>query len=525
MKNSTLGAILTLMVLLIFSPALQAQVSTAKFYTVADLSIGNGTGGDIGDAVNRNFGGGGNLMMCNFDDYPGYMSPFEAWIKFDLTTLEDSIPDGESILYAEMYYKMSNNTGNGFICYHLKNADDWVEGNGGSGSLDTEEGMTWTTAQDYDYENPDNYTHIMTNTAAQNLGGGYIGTVNVTEPVLWEMGDDGNKIMTLRFAPTITDLEEDKKWLGFFGREAPWGVIMENGINEAAPHIIFYIGPPQPTEFSDIEGFGDINDYMITPPGFQKWAVMEDEGDDRLVIMERPAPIEGTPGGLAIYKAETYTDFDISVKAKLNKEKSGELDPKTDFAIVFGHVNNEDYRYMLFTGEDINGFYVVDTTGGLHKTEVGDLNTAPAVADMNWHDYRLVRSGTTVTAYIDGVEYMSVTDEELGVEGSIGMGSYNDIALFDDFIEGEGEPISVDKLSPPEFKVFPNPAADKLFITSDFQINALVITNISGQEIMKMGIQNTGHAELNTSFLEGGLYFITVYGQNGYKTTRKLIIK
>ena len=506
----------------------QSQSTTATFHTVADLSIGNGTGGDIGDAKDRNFGAGGSLMITNYDSYVGYMSPFESWVKFDLTTLEDSIPDGQSIIYAEYRYMISNNTGNGFICYHLKDIDDWVEGNGSSGSLDDAGGLTWTEAQAYDYENPDNYTLLRTDHAVEKQGVSYKGGFNIIDAVNHEMGDDGNKILTLRFAPTISDPDADKKWLGLYAREAPWGVIMEDGVNAAAGHIIFHIGPPQPTEFSDIEGFGDINNYALTPEGFQRWAVSEDEADDRLVIVERPGPINGTLGGLAIYKDATYGDFDITVKAKLDKEKDGGLDPKADFAIIFGHKGFQDYQYMLFTGEEKNGFYTTDTTDGGMKTEVGDINTTPAVADMAYHDYQLVRAGTTVTAYIDGVEYMSVTDDELGVEGGIGIGSYNDVALFDDFVEGGGgiiEPGAVNDRNQASFAFYPNPAEDQINIHAERDIQKLLITNILGQEILTMDNILSTSISIDISGFETGLYFITVEGMDSRPTTIKLLKK
>jgi hypothetical protein len=523
MRNSTLSLkriLASIFTLLIFTSA-HSQITQATFYSAADLSLGSGTGGDIGDAKTRNFGGGGSIMVTNYDDYPGYMSPFEGWVKFDLTTLPDSIPDGEAILYAEIILKVSNNSGNGYHCYHLMDIDDWKEGNGSSGSLDeTGEGLTWVDAQAYDYENTANYTFIYTN---PDVGGvSWIETFNVKKAVDYELGAEGNKLLTLRFYPTINDPEADKKWLGYYAREAPWGVVMENGINEAAPHIVFYIGPPQPTVFSDIENYGDIGNYNMTPTGFQKWAVVDDEGDARLKIMERPAPINGTPGGLAIFNMDNYGDFDITVKAKLNKIKSGALDPKADLVIPFGYVDGKNYSYMRFTGEDINGFYLVDTSGAV---EVGELNTTPAIGDTMYHDYRLVRSGTTVTAYIDEVEYMSVTDEKLGKEGMIGMGSYNDIAFFDDFVEGAGGTGMVNDLYQTRFGIYPNPAEDKLYINAENTIHKLTILNIVGQEIQTFDVVSSGSTEIDISKLERGIYFITVHGMNGRPATAKFIKK
>ncbi len=152
------------------------------------------------------------------------------------------------------------------------------------------------------------------------------------------------------------------------------------GIATDAAHIIFYIGPEEPTVFSDIASFGDITNYANTPSKYGFWLVREDEGDARLKLSERPAPINGTPGGVAVYDVETYGDFDISLKAKLNKMKSDALDPKADFIVAFGYSDISNYAYMRFTGEDINGFYLVDTSGAV---EVGDLNATPALSDTD----------------------------------------------------------------------------------------------------------------------------------------------
>ncbi|MEE9463807.1 MAG: hypothetical protein V3V53_18365, partial [Bacteroidales bacterium] len=481
MKNFTLKSILTSIISLLMFSLVHSQIPADTIITVDDVTLASGTGQAGGDFKSSNFGAAYNNAVCNFDDMETLMTYYEFWIKFDLTTLEESIQDGEMLLYAEIQLEVTNNTGNGIYVYHLMDIDDWKEGNGNGPSDpdDTGEGMTWDAAQALDYENEANYTLIHTNVLPSGSE-----TFEVTSAIEYELGAEGNKILTLRFAPTISDyIQNDpvygKKWLGFFTRDSNWSGTQVPP-HPAAPRIIFYIGAPQPIEFSDIENFGDIGSYDLTPPGFQKWIVADDEADARLIINGRPAPINGTPGGVAVYNMDdAYGDFDISLKAKLNKIKSGALDPKADFIIAFGYEDGENYSYMRFTGEDINGIYLVDTAG---VVEVGDLNATPAVSDTAYHDYRLVRTGTTVTAYIDGAEYLAVTDDALGTEGGIGMGSYNDIALFDDFAEGE-QPGAVNDLYQTRFSMYPNPAGDILHIKAENNMQKLVITNIIGQEI------------------------------------------
>jgi hypothetical protein len=526
MKNSTLKTIFTLIFSMLIFSLVHAQVTPDTLYAAADVQLASGTGQEGGDFKSSNFGAANNNALCNFDDNENLMTYYESWIKFDLSTLEASIPDGEMILYAEIQLRISNNTGNGYYAYHLKDIDDWKEGtgNGPTNPDATGEGLTWDAAQAFDYENPDNFTLIHEKLDVPGTG---LVTFNLISAVEYELGAEGNKMLTLRLAPFISEyIENDpvygKKWLGFFTRESCWG----DGcplpdINPSAPNIIFHIGPEQPTIFSDIVNYGDIGSYDLTPGGFAKWVVGDDEGDARLVINERPAPIDGTPGAVAIYNLGSLTDFDISVKAKLNKIKSDALDPKADFIIPFGYEDGENYSYMLFTGEDKNGFYLVDTSGA---TLVGDGNATPAVSDTAYHTYRLQRTGTTVTAYIDGTEYISVTDDALGTEGGIGMGSYNDIALFDDFTEGE-EPGAVNDLYQTRFSMYPNPAGDILLIKAENNMQKLVITNIIGQEIRTLRDLGSKSLEINISDFESGIYFVTVFGADRRSATGKLVKK
>ena len=462
---------------------------------------------------------GGQLQMCNFDDAETLMSYFESWMKFNFTELAANIPEGQDVLYASCVFRVSANAGpQGARFFHLYNIDDWDQAT-----------LSWDEAQTLDYENEANYDQF-TELLPEDAGGTSARPeINVTEQVLYELGESGNLLFTLRAEPYVKEYIDndpyyDKKWLGFYSREVTWD---DDGdpatMNVYCPQIILYIGPPEPKVFSDDADFGTIENYDLTPDKYGYWLVRDDEGDARLKIDQRPAPINGTPGGVAVYNMETYGDFDIKLKAKLNKLSGGALDPKADFIVVFGYEGPMDYSYMRFTGEDINGFYLVDTTGGNTVTEIGDLNTTPALTDTMYHDYRLVREGTTVTAYIDDVEYMSVTDDALGTEGMIGMGSYNDIALFDDFMEGEAS--LVKDLLPLEMTIYPNPAGDKLHIDAANGMEKLVISNIVGQEIQTIDDINSASVEINVSSFETGIYFITVHGMNNGVATRKFIKK
>jgi hypothetical protein len=521
-KTTTLKALLLVFFFLLSIPTIYSQVSKVVFYSEADLCIGDGTGAKLGDAKNMNFGKEGNLILTNFDDNEVYRSGFESWVKFNLSTLQDSIPVGQKILYSEISFKVSGNYGNGYKCYHLKNIDNWKEGNGSSSSLDTEGGLTWTSAQAYNYTDSSNPL-INSNYALGSTS--YVETFPIQSSVDYELGANGNKILTLRMVPTITAYDpvtNDIKWLGLYSKESPYDVANPGDLSPGSAHITFMIGQEPNKVFSDIENLGNLDNYTTYPLGFQKWAVLNDEGQDRLKITQRPAPVNKTPGGLAIYNNKTFGDFEISLKAKVNKLGTDGIDPKVDFAIPFGYKNMQDYFYFNFTGEGKDGIYKVDAAGA---TLVGAGNSTAAINDTLYHEYKIVRSATTVTAYVDGVKYLTVTDPSLNAVGSVGMGSYNDIAFFDDFNVKTGGLDAVNSLTQKSLEIYPNPATNNLYVNSEYYISKLVIRNVLGQETLTQNVQKSGIINLNVSSLRKGIYFISLYGAVDFNQTRKFIIK
>ena len=184
-----------------------------------------------------------------------------------------------------------------------------------------------------------------------------------------------------------------------------------------------------------------------------------------------------------------------------------------------------DYTYARFTGEAINGFYKVDTTGGGTATAIGELNAIPAVIDTMFHAYKIIRTGTTVTAFVDEVEYLSVTDEALGTAGLVGMGSYNDIALFDNFNAGGEVIISAPENQLDRISLYPNPTQGILYVLVDNSFQKITVSNILGQESLTRYFESPGKIEINTSDLDPGIYFLTVHGNNGLRNTEKFIVK
>jgi hypothetical protein len=254
--------------------------------------------------------------------------------------------------------------------------------------------------------------------------------------------------------------------------------------------------------------------------------VTEDEGDARYQLSERPAPYKPTsetdpsPGSYAVYDDQDYSDFDLSLKAKVNAMSGSEPKSKTDFIIVFGFTDPDNYCYVQFQVGNEGAFYqVVDNS----KSAVGTPNETAAIPDTAYHAYRLVRTGSTVTAYINDTEYLTVDDAALSAAGKIGMGSYNDIVFFDDFKEGEGEPSATKAPLMPGFNVYPNPAGDVLHVEAAWEIREIAIRNVLGQGMKRFGSIRSNAVDLKIDDLDNGVYFIRVCSQDGNVAVKRFL--
>ena len=84
------------------------------------------------------------------------------------------------------------------------------------------------------------------------------------------------------------------------------------------------------------------------------------------------------------------------------------------------------------------------------------------------------------------------------------------------------EPLSVNENSTVDFKIYPNPASEKIFISSEEkQIESLNIISIKGEKVFKITPINN---QIDVSALSKGLYFIEIITPEG-KNIEKFIKK
>jgi hypothetical protein len=187
--------------------------------------------------------------------------------------------------------------------------------------------------------------------------------------------------------------------------------------------------PPvqSPTAFGPDATSGDFANYA--PLSGSRWSLVDDGGNKRLFLNTTAyKELSGMRlGEYALVKGRTYGDFDMTLKAKSSEDLAA--NPMADYAVVFSYVDANNYSFLMVNSDvAYTGLYQV--VNGVRQ-EVA-VATRPGIVDNALHDVRVKRTGSTVTAWVDGQQLLSATDTRLAVAGQLGVGAYNESAYFDD---------------------------------------------------------------------------------------------
>jgi len=129
-----------------------------------------------------------------------------------------------------------------------------------------------------------------------------------------------------------------------------------------------------------------------------------------------------------VYKGHDYGDFTLRAKARTVE---GEGNAFRDYCIVFGCQNADNYYGAWMCGS------VDETLPGIVRVRDGKMELIGSrpnlitLADREWHNIEVVRKGTHIQAFFDGVMAFEADDNTFG-SGKIGFGSNNDSAQFGD---------------------------------------------------------------------------------------------
>lgn len=71
--------------------------------------------------------------------------------------------------------------------------------------------------------------------------------------------------------------------------------------------------------------------------------------------------------------------------------------------------------------------------------------------------------------------------------------------------------------------LYPNPSRDKVFIETEWEMQSVTVYNANGEAVLTRRLRNEKHLELSLS-LAPGVYFISLFGENGIRATERLLI-
>jgi len=81
------------------------------------------------------------------------------------------------------------------------------------------------------------------------------------------------------------------------------------------------------------------------------------------------------------------------------------------------------------------------------------------------------------------------------------------------------------ELNTGEFMLYPNPAADVLYLSNAANLEVMTITNLLGQKVRTIQLNGADRHEINVSDLEDGVYIINISDIDNNVYTRRIIIK
>ena len=197
------------------------------------------------------------------------------------------------------------------------------------------------------------------------------------------------------------------------------------------------------TQFSPVAYYGDADNYTPLTPS--RWTVVADQGDSSYFLntSDYNALSGDRLGEYSVVNDSSYSDFRLTLQAKSAEDLTANA--WADYTVLFGYVDADNYSYLRLSsnsaGSDLG--IVVD---GVRSTLSSTANAT--ITDTDYHAVEVVREGSTVSAFYDGTQLLTVTDAALATAGGIGVGSYNDAAYFDDIVIELISPAGSDCTSP-----------------------------------------------------------------------------
>jgi len=170
-------------------------------------------------------------------------------------------------------------------------------------------------------------------------------------------------------------------------------------------------------------GYGGNIDGWI-PHTASSWGVGEGNDSGAYHLKTAFNSLSGNRLGEYSLLPGSYEDFTFTAQARFGADPAGAL---ADYAVVFGYEDENNYYYALFNNAQnaTQLFKVVDGKRGTALATAGE----DKLQGSAYHNIKVIREGSTIQVYVDGVEIMTVTGSAPSA-GQVGVGSFNDTAYF-----------------------------------------------------------------------------------------------
>ncbi len=136
--------------------------------------------------------------------------------------------------------------------------------------------------------------------------------------------------------------------------------------------------------------------------------------------------LENDNAAARFFGYQTYRDFELTCQVR--SAENFTANTGADFCFLYGYQDDLHYYYVMFnrTTNDTRVYKIRGTT----RTEIGNLG-AFIIPDNNYHEVKLRRTGGAIQVFYDGVSLGAAVDSEYDL-GGVGLGSFNDSAMWDD---------------------------------------------------------------------------------------------
>jgi hypothetical protein len=181
------------------------------------------------------------------------------------------------------------------------------------------------------------------------------------------------------------------------------------------------------TDFSD--GFGPW-EYLDSG----EWTLTEEDGNPvaGLVAAGTQRPPVRRPTAYCLLTGQVWEDVQITLRAKTLEEESV---VNRDICIIFGYVDDTHYYYTHISSNSDDKFHnIIMKVSGTERQTI-DLETLPeARLGNDWHTIRVTHEASgSIKVFVDDLEAPLMTAQDTDYcAGSVGFGSFDDRALFDD---------------------------------------------------------------------------------------------